>query len=54
MLDENAYYVEITENGKIYDVENEAGIGFTNMPRRVPCGLKRHPATAMWRASPSA
>ena len=31
LLDENAYYVEITENGKIYDVENEAGIGFTNM-----------------------
>ena len=31
LLDENAYYVEITENGKIYVVENEAGIGFTNM-----------------------
>ena len=31
LLDENAYYVEITENGKIYEVENEAGIGFTNM-----------------------
>jgi uncharacterized surface anchored protein len=29
--DENAYYVEITEHGKIYEVENEAGIGFTNM-----------------------
>ena len=27
----NAYYVEISENGKIYEVENEAGIGFTNM-----------------------
>ena len=26
-----AYYVEITENGKIYEVENEAGVGFTNM-----------------------
>ena len=23
--------MEITENGKIYEVENEAGIGFTNM-----------------------
>ena len=31
LLDENAYYVEIIENGKIYEVENEAGIGFTNM-----------------------
>ena len=31
LLDENAYYVEISENGKIYEVENEAGIGFTNM-----------------------
>ncbi len=31
LLDENAYYVEITEHGKIYEVENEAGIGFTNM-----------------------
>ena len=31
LLDENTYYVEITENGKIYEVENEAGIGFTNM-----------------------
>ena len=31
LLDENAYYVEIGENGKIYKVENEAGIGFTNM-----------------------
>ena len=31
LLDENAYYVEITENGKIYEVENVAGIGFTNM-----------------------
>ena len=31
LLDENAYYVEITENGKIYEVENEAGIGFTNV-----------------------
>ena len=38
---------------KIYEVENEAGIGFTNMAQTVPCGLKRHPATARWRASPS-
>lgn len=30
LLDENAYYVEITENGKTYDVENEAGKGFVN------------------------
>lgn len=29
-LDENAYYFEITENGKIVTVENEAGKGFTN------------------------
>lgn len=29
-LDENAYYIEITENEKIYDVENEAGKGFVN------------------------
>ena len=31
LLDENAYYVEITENDKTYEVENEAGIGFVNM-----------------------
>ena len=31
LLDETAYYVEITEHGKIYEVENEAGIGFANM-----------------------
>ena len=30
LLDETAYYVEITENGKIYEVENEAGKGFVN------------------------
>lgn len=30
LLDENAYYVEITEHGKIYEVENEAGKGFAN------------------------
>ena len=30
LLDENAYYVEIVENGKIYEVENEAGKGFVN------------------------
>ncbi len=33
LLDENAYYVEITENGKIYEVENEAGIGGLLLPR---------------------
>ena len=32
-LDENAYYVEITENGKVYEVENEAGKGFINAAR---------------------
>ena len=31
-LDENAYYFEISEDGKIVDVENEAGIGFINQP----------------------
>lgn len=30
LLDENAYYVEITENGKTYEVENETGKGFVN------------------------
>ena len=30
LLDENAYYVEIGEHGKIYEVENEAGKGFVN------------------------
>ena len=30
LLDENAYYVEIAEHGKIYKVENEAGKGFVN------------------------
>lgn len=29
-LDENAYYVEITENGQTVTVENEAGKGFIN------------------------
>ena len=29
-LMKNAYYIEITENEKIYDVENEAGKGFVN------------------------
>ena len=32
-LDENAYYFEITENGKIVTVENEAGKGFVNAPQ---------------------
>ena len=31
LLDENAYYVEIAEHGKIYEEENVAGVGFTNM-----------------------
>lgn len=31
ILDENAYYFAITENGKTVTVENEAGEGFTNM-----------------------
>ena len=30
-LDENAYYFEITEDGKTVTVENEAGKGFVNM-----------------------
>ncbi len=29
-LDENAYYMEIAENGKTYEVETEAGKGFIN------------------------
>lgn len=29
-LDENAYYVEVAENGKTYEVETEAGKGFIN------------------------
>ena len=32
-LDDNAYYFEITENGKIVTVENEAGKGFVNAPQ---------------------
>ena len=32
-LDENAYYFEITEDGKIVTVENEAGKGFVNTPQ---------------------
>ena len=32
-LDENAYYFEITENGKTVIVENEAGKGFVNAPQ---------------------
>lgn len=31
-MDENAYYFEIQEDGKIVDVENEAGVGFVNQP----------------------
>ena len=32
-LDDNAYYFEITENGKTVTVENEAGKGFVNAPK---------------------
>ena len=32
-LDGNAYYFEITEDGKIVTVENEAGKGFVNAPQ---------------------
>lgn len=32
-LDGNAYYFEITEDGKIVVVENEAGKGFVNVPQ---------------------
>ncbi len=32
-LDDNAYYFEITEDGKIVPVENEAGKGFVNAPQ---------------------
>ena len=32
-LDENAYYFEITEDGKTVIVENEAGKGFVNAPQ---------------------
>ena len=32
-LDENAYYFEITEDGEIVTVENEAGKGFMNQPK---------------------
>lgn len=31
-LDDNAYYFEITEDGKTVTVENEAGKGFVNVP----------------------
>lgn len=33
-LDEAAHYFEITEDGIIVDVENEAGIGFINQPEK--------------------
>lgn len=32
--DDNAYYVDICENGKTYIVENEAGKGFVNVPQK--------------------
>lgn len=31
-LDEGTHYFEITEDGKIVDVENKAGVGFINQP----------------------
>lgn len=34
VLDENAYYVEITTDGEVCVVENEAGVGFVNQPLR--------------------
>lgn len=34
VLDETAYYVEITTNGEVCVVENEAGVGFLNQPLR--------------------
>ena len=33
MLDENAYYFQITEDGQTVIVENEAGVGFLNAPK---------------------
>lgn len=33
-LDEAAYYFEITEDGIIVNVENEAGVGFINQPEK--------------------
>lgn len=34
VLDETAYYVEITTDGEVCVVENEAGVGFVNQPLR--------------------
>lgn len=34
VLDENAYYAEITTDGEVCVVENEAGVGFLNQPLR--------------------
>ena len=34
VLDENAYYVEITTDGEVCVVENEADVGFVNQPLR--------------------
>lgn len=33
VLDENAYYFQITEDGQTVIVENEAGVGFLNAPK---------------------
>ncbi len=32
VLDENAYFFEVNEDGRIVDVENKAGAGFVNQP----------------------
>ena len=34
VLDETAYYVEITTDGEVCVIENEAGVGFVNQPLR--------------------
>ena len=49
--DENVYPVSIEENGKTYNVENEAGKGFINEARKGHSKLLRHLLTAKWRAS---
>ncbi len=34
VIDENAYYIFIDTDGKTYDVENEAGVGFMNQSKK--------------------
>ena len=48
------YYVEITENGKIYEVENEAGVGFTNMAQTGSLRIEKTSSDGKVEASPSA